>query len=186
MPPSQPPEASGDASGLPILWAALCGLAGAVTLPIRYGEGLLGVGGRNGVFAVLAIVLYAVFVPCPVLLTYAAVFIALTVIKRATSATRHYVGNRQVSGFEGWPLACLIGLPYGLCKQVVEPAMVYAVGWYLRFNDPALGCFFIAGAAATGLKTLLENVLQFNRNLAAFDQRERMQNDARQRAKRGW
>ena len=185
MPP-QPPEASSNASGLPIVWAMLCGLASAVTLPIRYGEGLLGVGGRTGIYAVAVIVLYAVFIPCPILLTYAMAFIAITLIKRATSATRHHFGNRQVSGFEGWPLACLIGLPYGWCKQVVEPGMVYAVGWYLRQADPALGCFFIAGAVATGLKTLFENVLQFNRDVATFDQRERMRIDAQKRAKRGW
>ena len=95
---------------------------------------------------------------------YGLLFIAIAVIKRFTTLFRHHSANREMSSFEGWPLPCLIGLPLGLCKQVIEPGLVYALGWTLRQANPALGCFFIAGAIACAIKTLFETVVQANRN----------------------
>ena len=186
MPPQQPPENEPPSKlVLTVFWAVTCGLSCAVTLPVRYGEGIAGVG-RNGFFAVLVIILYALLVPCPPLLTYGIAFMVICGVKRLTTQVRHRFGNRQMSGFEGWPLACLIGLPRGFCKQVVEPGMIYALGWYLRLGNPPLGCFFIAGAVGTGLKTLFETVIQRNRDRLASDLRIQMEIDARRRARRGW
>ena len=187
MPPPPPPdkETPSQLFGVPFFWIAICGLSSAVTMPLRYGEGLLGVG-RNGFFAVLVIIAYALFAPCPVLLAYGGLFIGIAVIKRGTTLFRHHFGTRQMSGFEGWPLPCLIGLPLGFCRQVIEPAYVSAFGWYLKQGNPPLGCFFIAGAVAAAIKALFEHATELNRDLVAGDARFRMEHDARKRAKRGW
>jgi hypothetical protein len=188
MPPPQPPEKEIPSKffDLPwFWWVAICGLSSAVTMPIRYGEGLYGVG-RNGFFAVLVIFLYALFAPCPALMTYGLVFMAIAVVKRGTTLFRHHFGNRQISGFEGWPLPCLIGLPCGFCRQLLEPGLIWLLGSHLRQTNPALGCFFIAGAIAAAIKTLFESVVQVNRDMTASDLRIQMELDARRRAKRGW
>ena len=187
MPPPQPPEQDTPARFFGVLdfWAVLGGLACAVTLPIRYGEGIAGVG-RNGFFAVLIIVWYAVLVPCPALLPYGVLFIGMCACKRFTTRLRHHYGNRQLSGYQGWPLACLIGIPAGFARQVLEPGLIYGLGWLLKHGNPPLGWFFIAGATATGLKTLFETVIQSNRDRLNSDLRIQMEIDARRRASRGW
>jgi hypothetical protein len=187
MAPPQPPEKETPSQflGVPVFWAVTCGLSCAVTLPIRYGEGISGVG-RNGFFAVLVILLYALFVPCPALLPYGVLFIGIAVVKRFTTLFRHHYGNRQMSGYEGWPLACLIGIPAGFARQVLEPGLVYGLGWALKQENPPLGWFFIAGAIAAGVKTLFESIVQANRDSVASDLRIQMELDARCRAKRGW
>jgi hypothetical protein len=187
MPPPQPPEKNipSEFFGVPYFWVVINGLSSAVTMPMRYGEGLYGVG-RNGFFAVFVIFLYALFVPCPLLLRYGLLFVAFAVLKRFTTLFRHHYGNRQISNFEGWPLPCLVGLPCGFCKQVIEPGLVYALGWYLRQANPPLGCFFIAGAVAAALKTMFETIHRVKRDIDGSDLRIQMELDAQRRAKRGW
>ncbi len=171
--------------GVPAPFAVISGFSSAATLLIRYGEGLLGVG-RNGLFAVVVMVCYGLAAPCPSLLVYCLVFIALVVAKRLVASLCHACGYRQNSGFEGYPLLCLIGLPYGFCKQLIEPGLIYWLGWWLRFSDPALGWFFIASAAASAIKAALERVQRTYRDLTADDLRFQMERDARRRASRGW
>ena len=171
--------------GVPIPFAFISGLSSAATMLFRYGEGLLGVG-RNGVFAVTVMVLYAMAAPCPALMAYSVFFACVAFIKRLFVSLCYQCGYRQNSGFEGYSLLCLIGVPLGFCKQIVEPGLTYWLGCTLRATDPALGLFFMASAAASSFKAVQERLQVTLRDLTADDLRFQMERDARRRAKRGW
>ena len=163
------------------VWAGLCGMSSAVTLMFRYGEGLFGT--HNAIFGLAAIVLYAVFMPCPPLLIYAVVFAAFCVVKRFTTIARHRFGNRQIAEFQGWPLACLF-LPEWL-GRTVEPLIVWFAGQFLQQINRPLGWFFMAGAVATAIKSTLESAARLNREVGYSNQRIQMEIDARQRGEEG-
>ena len=182
---AKPSEAPKHILGVPAPFAVISGFSTAGTLLIRYGEGLLGVG-RNGFFAVGVMVCYGLAIPCPPLLVYCLVFIGLLTGKRLFVALCHVCGYQQSSGFEGYSFLCLVGVPLGLCRQVIEPGLIYWLGWWLRFTDPALGWFFIVSAAASFYKAAIERLHRTYRDLTADDLRYQLEIDARRRAKRGW
>jgi hypothetical protein len=186
MSKDQPPETNGPSSifGVNIVWAVILGLASAATGTTRYGEGFHGLG-KNGFFGLLVIILYATFVPCPNLYYYMFLFMACAAVKRLICAHRHYYGNRELSEYEGYPLVCLIGLPVGLAKQVIEPVMIYLVGCQIGHIDRSMGAFFVAGAFAAAIKQMAESGASMGREIARGDIEIQMRIDAERRRKKG-
>ena len=139
MPPPQQPEKDIPTQllGVPFFWVAICGLSSAVTMPIRYGEGLYGVG-RRRLLRRMVIFLYALFALPAAHALWAAVH-----RHRRHQAVHHAVPPplRQPPDFHVRGLAAALpGRPALRLLQTGDQAgLVYALGWYLRQANPAWG-----------------------------------------------
>lgn len=160
----------------------------AVTLPIRTGEGIRGVG-LHGLFAVAVTLGWAGFYPCPPLIYYTAFLMVLLIVKRFGSLCRHHFGVRQLSHYPGYPALVLLVVPFaseGFAKAILEPLLIAGVGLVVRDHNRGIGMFLLTGAAFAAYRGLMDVAMTAAGDLAETDAREMARQRAARKQRKGW
>ena len=131
-----------------------------------------------GPMAILMMFLYAAFAPCPAMIYFAAVWVALLIVHRMVTLIKGWQGWETHSYDDGNPwLVMAIFRPKSdyIAKAACEPVLAIIAGTLLCLASEKLGFFVMAASVSLCVRRVIEHGIRESQYRAMRDQEFEMQ-----------